>query len=179
MKLLISYSSGFGSTREVAEKISEILAQKDNFSVEVQSIDNVGSITDYDGLVVGTSVRADRPLANVRDFFATHKKELETKKLALFAVCLSANNQEGRERVIQDYLAQIVTRYPQIQFVSVEAFGGKIDFDKLNPVMKSLMKRVLQKTGLPSEGSIDTRDWDIIGEWAKQLTDKFSQNGTL
>jgi len=170
-KVLITYSSGYGTTKEVAERIAGIFEKRGGKDVTNESIDNVGDIDGYDVVIVGSSIRADRPLANVRDFFAKHNQLLSNKRVAIFAVCLSANCQDGRNKVKRKYISQITEKYPDIKPISVEAFGGKIDFDKLNPVMQQLMKRVLQKTGIPTMGSVDTRDWDFIDAWANRVYD--------
>lgn len=172
MNVLIAYSSGYGSTREVAEKIGDIFNDKGGVNVTVSSIDDVQEIHDYDAVIVGSSVRADKPLANVRDFFARHNQELTEKPVALFAVCLAANNQEGRDKVKREYLSHITEKYPDLKLIGKEAFGGKINFDQLNQVMKQLMKSVLIKTGIESEGTVDTRDWDFIETWAVEMHDK-------
>ena len=169
MKILIVYSSGYGSTKEVAERIGKILEEENSFKITVTSIDIVSSIQEYDGVIIGSSVRADLPLANVRDFIARERFVLPGKKVVFFAVCLSANCEEGRENIKSNFIRPIFDNYPEIKLLSNEAFGGKIDFDKLNPVMKSLMKRVLEKTGLPTNGSIDTRDWEFIDSWAMNI----------
>ena len=171
MKVLVTYSSGYGTTKEVSEKIAEILDENDALDVTVQSIDEVFDINEFDAVIVGSSVRADRPLANVRDFFARHNSALTKKHLAIFAVCLAANCSEGREKVKNEYISQITEKYPALKPISTEAFGGKIDFDQLNPVMQKLMKSVLVKTGIRTEGSIDTRNWDFIESWAIELRD--------
>ena len=168
MKVLLTYSSGFGTTKEVSEKIAEVLVDG-GIDVTIQSIDDVPNINEYDAVIVGSSVRADKPLANVRDFFARYNAELTKKHVAIFAVCLAANCQKGREKVKSEYISQITQRYPELNPISTEAFGGKIDFDHLNPVMQQLMKRVLVKTGIETEGSVDTRDWDFIESWAIEL----------
>jgi len=172
MKILVTFSSGLGSTEEVSQEIANVLAEDSHLKVEVISIDEVKSIGRYDSVIVGSSVRADRPLANVRDFFAAHRYELLKKKFALFAVCLAANNEEGRNKVKREYLSQILDKYPSLDPIGVEAFGGKINFDQLNPVMQGLMRHVLAKTGLPTTGSVDTRDWNFIRNWAKMLREK-------
>ena len=179
MKILITYSSGLGSTEEVSQEIANVLVEDSHFKVEVLSIDDVQNIDPYDSIIVGSSVRADRPLANVRDFFAAHRFELPKKKFALFAVCLAANNEEGRNKVKREYLSQILDKYPNLSPIGVEAFGGKINFDKLNPVMQSLMRHVLAKTGLPTTGSVDTRDWDFIRNWAKSIREKLTNDDRL
>jgi menaquinone-dependent protoporphyrinogen IX oxidase len=177
MKILIAYSSGMGSTEQVSQEIAKIIAEDSIFNVDVQSIDSIHDIHKYDSVIIGSSVRADRPLANVRDFFATYRQELSKKKVALFAVCLLANCADGREKVKREYLSQILDKYPELKPVAVEAFGGSIDFDKLNPVMQSLMYRVLEKTGIPAKGSVDTRDWNFIRAWASEVREKLKNDG--
>jgi menaquinone-dependent protoporphyrinogen IX oxidase len=175
MQILITYSSGYGTTREVAETIGQLLREEPLFQVEILSIDKVKSVRPYDAVVLGSSVRASHPLANVVDFLARHRHLLEEKQVAFFLVCLEANSEEGRCKVKQEHLPHLMERFPTIRPISSEAFGGKIDFNKLNPVMQSLMRRVLEKTSLPTEGSVDTRDWEFIKQWAIDLRNKLLQ----
>ncbi len=172
MKILVTYSSGYGTTREIAEKICQILQEENAFQVDIISIDEVVRINQYETVIVGSSVRAEHPLANVVDFIALHRHELEQKHVALFLVCLGANCEQGRKNIKDGYLPKLMSHFPRINPIAVEAFGGKIDFDKLNPVMQSLMRRVLEKNSLPNEGSVDTRDWDFIDNWAVALRAK-------
>lgn len=169
MKILVTYSSGYGTTQEVAEEIKTILSEEKSFEVDLISIDDVKDIRPYDSVVLGSSVRAEHPMANVIDFLALHRHELQDKAVAFFLVCLSANCELGREEVKNKFLPVFQQRFPQIKPVAAEAFGGKIDFNRLNPVMQNLMRRVLEKSGLPSEGSVDTRDWSYIRQWAAEL----------
>jgi len=172
MKTLVLFSSGYGATQEIANNIGTVLREDKEIQVEVASIDDVELIDEFDAVIVGSSVRAEHPTANVMDFIALHRHQLEHKKIAFFLVCLMANNQDGREKVKNDYMPYILDRYPNLHPISIEAFGGKIDFDKLNPVMQMLMERVLAKTGIPTVGSVDTRDWAFIKSWALQLREK-------
>ncbi len=172
MNILLAYSSGYGATQEISDKVGQILAEERSFHVQVQSMDQVTKVTDQDVIVLASSVRADMPLATILDFLARYRVELAEKKLAVFLVCLMANCTAGREKVKNEYLSVINEKYPELQFISAEAFGGKIDFDKLNPVMQMLMRRVLEKTGIPTQGSVDTRDWAFIAEWAQDLKEK-------
>ncbi|HNW58366.1 MAG TPA: flavodoxin domain-containing protein [bacterium] len=172
MQILITYSSGYGTTREVAEKIGQVLEAEPHFHVDLLSIEEVTSIRAYDAVVLGSSVRASHPMANVVDFLALHRHQLEEKQVAIFLVCLEANSEEGRCKVRQEHLLLLLDHFPTIHPISAEAFGGKIDFAKLNPVMQSLMRRVLEQTSLPTEGSVDTRDWAFIEQWATDLREK-------
>jgi len=175
MKVLILYSSGYGATKEVSQEIGRIIEKEQGFQTTVQSIDKANGIAKYDAIVVGSSVRADRPLANVRDFFARYRYILPEKKIALFAVCLTAKDAKGKEKVEKEYISQITNKYPKLELLKIGAFGGKIDFDKLNPVMKELMVRVLEKTDIPTTGSVDTRDWAYIHKWALDLRERLAK----
>ncbi len=168
MQILVTYSSGYGTTREISEEISKIL-KNSHKKIDVKSVDDVKNISPYDCVIIGSSVRADRPMANVRDFFWLHSQALCQKKVAMFAVCLTASNDKGRQKVREEYLKPFLKKFPKIKPIDLAAFGGKINFDQLNPVMQSLMKRVLAKTGLPTKGSIDTRDWTQIKNWALKI----------
>ena len=174
MKVLILYSSGYGATKEISQEIGRMLEKEKGVQVVVQPIDQANAIAKYNAIIIGSSVRADRPLANVRDFFARYRYILPEKKIALFAVCLTAKDAKGREKVEMEYISQITDKYPKLQPVKIGAFGGKIDFDQLNPVMKELMVHVLEKTGIPTTGSVDTRDWAYIHEWSLDLRKKLT-----
>jgi len=174
-KIIVLYSSGYGTTKEVSEEIAKIIARETLFDVKSEAIDNVCDIEQYSALIIGTSVRADKPLANVRDFIAVHHAELLAKELAFFIVCLTANSPRGRRKVLDEYIPQLTADYNHIQPISVAAFGGKIDFDKLNPVMQSLIQHVYAKTGIESTGSVDVRDWAMIRSWAVDLQKKLKQ----
>ncbi len=168
-KTLIIYSSGYGTTKEVAETIGKLISENNSTSVELQLIDSPQNLDSFDTIIIGTSIRADNLLANTRDFISANKSLLKDKKLAMFILCLTANSLEGQEKIITTYTQQLKDHYPDLDFKSIAAFGGKIDFQRLNPVMQSLILQVFKKTGVSSNGSVDTRNWDNIKIWASQL----------
>jgi menaquinone-dependent protoporphyrinogen IX oxidase len=174
MKVLLTFSSGYGTTKEVAEEIANVFQNEYQLQVDLQPIDDMARLSDYDVIVVGSSVRADNPLANTSDFFALHNKELLKKKFALFMVCLTAGTAEGKIKVKRDYLSKILLKYPALSPIGVEAFGGRIDFAKLNPVMQQLVKTVMRKAGVCPDASLDARNWDEIRQWARVLAEKIN-----
>ena len=172
IKILITYCSGYGATFEIAQKVGDFLALESSLSVHVEPIQYGQNIDEYDVVIVGSSVRADKVLAITRDFFAEHYDTLLQKKVAFFLVSLTANSPEGREKVKKEFFPQITDKFPKINYLAMAAFGGKIDFNRLNPVMQNLVRHVLAKTGLDTNGSIDTRDWNYITNWARSLCDE-------
>ncbi|MBN1481517.1 hypothetical protein EH223_04065 [candidate division KSB1 bacterium] len=168
-EVLVTYSSGYGATKEVAEEIAKILSDQLQCKVVSKSIHECEGIQDYDAVILGASIRAERPLANARDFFSKHKYELAQKKLAIFVVSITASIPAGVEIAKKRYASQLHNRYPWLSPMSIAAFGGKVDFSKLNPVMQNLVRNVMQEKGVRGNGSFDARNWDDIRAWAKQI----------
>lgn len=178
-EILVAYSSGYGATKEVAEEIAKVLAEQLECNITTKSIHECDDINGYDAIVLGSSVRADKPLANARDFFSIHRHDLSRKKLALFVVSITASTPDGIEIAKRDYATQLHDRYPWLAPMSVAAFGGKVDFSKLNPVMQSLVRNVMKEKGVGGNGSFDARNWDDIREWAGKLAFQFKKLSTV
>ncbi|MBD3374201.1 hypothetical protein GF406_04130 [candidate division KSB1 bacterium] len=169
MNVLITYSSGYGTTREIAESIAKTLRQEQELKVEIKPIEQVEEVKSYQAVVLGSSIRADKPLANTRDFMALYHHQLASKKFAIFLVSLSAMTPEGREKVRRNYLSQILDPYPNVQPLKIGILAGKIDFTKLNPVMQNLVRHIIRKLNVPVDGSLDARNWQMIETWGKEL----------
>lgn len=174
-KVLVTYSSGYGATKEVAEEVAQIISNHKEFRVDIKNIDDLGTVNAYDVVVVGSSVRADKPLANTRDFFSEHRYELKKKRVALFVVSITAAAPRGVDAAKTQLSTHLLDHYPWISPVSIAAFGGKIDFEQLNPVMQSLVRNVMKEKGVNGNGSFDARNWDDIRAWAKQLAYKLKE----
>ena len=174
-EILITYSSGYGATKEIAEEIAQILNEQLNCHITSKGIHECDNVNGYDAIVLGSSVRADKPLANARDFFSTYRYNLGQKKLALFIVSITASTPAGVDIAKKEYVTQLHERYPWLSPTSVAAFGGKVDFEKLNPVMQSLVRNVMKEKGVNGNGSFDARNWDDIRSWAKQLAFLFNE----
>jgi menaquinone-dependent protoporphyrinogen IX oxidase len=179
MNILIVYSSGYGTTRDIAFEIGKILSQHETLNVTLKPVDEIEHLGHYDFVMVGSSIRADKLLANTRDFLSRFHLELATKNVALFLVCLSAMTTEGQRKVYREYVPQITETYPDIKPISIKAFAGKIDFNRLNPVMKNLVKYVLLKLDIPSKHSVDARNWQQIQNWAEQIRERLVKESNL
>ena len=54
MKILVAYSSKYGATAEIAEKIGQILRQAD-FQVDVLHVKNIKDATLYNAIILGSA----------------------------------------------------------------------------------------------------------------------------
>lgn len=171
MSVLVIYSSAFGSTKKVASRIASSLRDS-QFPVTLQSVDETHSLKGYDTVIIGSSIRASRILANVRDFIARFKIELSEKNLFFFVVCLTAKCEKGRDKAKREYINPVFAKYPSIKPLSIEAFGGKIETKTFNPVMQKIMRRVVDQAGLPRDTDIDLTDDGSIENWIKDIKQK-------
>jgi menaquinone-dependent protoporphyrinogen oxidase len=158
-KILVAYASKAGSTGEVAKAIGQALCDG-SVAVDVEPVREVGDLSGYGAVVVGSAVRMGRRLPEATKFIEAHRAILDQVPTAYFLCCgtLQDDTEENR-REAASWLApvrQIVTP------VSEGLFAGKIDFDKL-----SFLDRTIAKMVGSTEG--DWRDWDAIHAWADGL----------
>lgn len=163
-KCLVVYASKVGSTREVAEKVGEILTQK-GVRVEVCSVRQVRNLEGYDAVVLGTAIRMFKPLGQMMAFVKRHKNKLAKLPTAAFTVGLAMKNgdEKGRGDATK-YAAPFIEAVGNAK--SVAYFGGKLDLNTLSPVWRIMMTKMVEND--PSSIG-DFRDWNAIQAWAGSL----------
>ena len=182
-KVLIAYGTRTGCTEEISQKIADALEQK-GFSSDLLNLGEVKSkkwppLSDYNGIIVGTSIRATMWTKGVKSFLNKHKEGLTKKeqKFGMFSVGLYAvtNVEESRTMV-----ADKLKNKHDLEADLHDAFGGTIDLSEnssIGKVTKSILKAAaegMQKDmGLEfdKEGCNDFRDWDRITKFAEDFAD--------
>lgn len=180
-KALIVYGTRTGVTANTSEVIADELKKG---SLEVKVVDakkeKVKDISEYDLVVVGSGIQIGKWTGEAEDFLKKHQKELESKKLALFVCCGSANPlSEGEQRTKemetgkQKYLVEKATQY-NLKPVALGYFGGCYDFNKMSWLFKKTLgslKPKLEAAGYKAteDGAYDLRNLDEIRAWAKEL----------
>src|SRR5215204_53294 len=90
MKVLVSAASKYGATSEIAEKIANTLREAlsergglggDDVVVDVVSAEQVGSVEDYDAVVLGSAVYAGHWLESARELVERHEWLLEARRV--------------------------------------------------------------------------------------------------
>lgn len=173
MKILVAYASGYGATGEVAREIADILGRR--HLVDLQPLGRVRSVDRYEAVVIGSSLRAGRWLGAMSRFVSRFHEALAERPLAVFAVALTARTREGSRRVLSEALPKLLGQYPQIKPIATEAFGGVLNYDRYNPLIRSIMRKVAAQEGLPTSGFQDYRDWEAIRQWAEKLAEQLAE----
>ncbi len=184
-KALIVYGTRYGATASTSEEIAGI-HRNEGFDVRVVNAkeEKVRDIAECDLVIVGSGIQINRWTGEAEDFLKKFRKELAKKKVALFVSCGSASQalseQEGKPdpigRARRKYLEEKAAKY-NLQPVALGLFGGVYDFNrwpwwagKAKPMAKQQLDAAGFKETKP--GIYDTRDWNAIRNWAKELAQK-------
>lgn len=156
MNTIIIYTSSNKCTRRAVEE----LAQK--LSGEVQTIDIRYSynkeLDDFDRIVVGGSVRGQKVMHRINQFYMDYMHVLRTKEIGLF-VCFSGDMELAQEEIKYAFPEELH------QLAKTEAvFTEQIDFSSMNLIKKFFFGKI---SGLRAKES--TLDNDAIDRFASQM----------
>jgi menaquinone-dependent protoporphyrinogen IX oxidase len=194
-KALIVYGTRFGATTGTSEEIANIL-RTEGLDVRVVNAkkEKIRDISEYDLIIVGSGMMIDRWTGEPEQFLKKFQKELAKKKVALFvssgSQALIEHDRKFEEfhfggktnvllgaeaigRARKKYLEEKAAKY-NLQPVALGLFGGIWDYNrapwwagKAMAISKPKMAEAGFKETQP--GVYDTRDWNAIRSWAKEL----------
>jgi menaquinone-dependent protoporphyrinogen oxidase len=156
-KILITYATTGGSTREIAEFMKKALDEK-GLDAELMPCKQVKDLAGYTGVVLGFPLYMFQMNGDARGFLNKHQKALQTLPVAVFAGGPFGEDASKGLDEIEKNLANLLAKFTWMHPVSVKLVGGKFDPAHLKfpynliPAMKSLP---------PS----DLRDWDDMRAW--------------
>ena len=153
-RILVAYATKHGSTREVADAVAATL-QRRGLAVDTRPADEVDSLDDYDGVVLGGALYTGRLHRDARRFLKTHRSALAGLPLAVFAMgprTTEADDVAGSRAQLDRALAAV----PEVEPVSVAIFGGVLDPEQLR----------FPFSRMPAS---DARNWDAILDWAGEV----------
>ena len=178
-KVLIAYGTRTGCTEEISQKLADALKQKE-ISSDLLNLGEVKSkkwpsLSDYDGIIVGTSIRATMWTKGVKSFLNKNKEELNKKdqKFGMFSVGLYAVTEVEESRVM---IADKLKNKHDLEADLNDAFGGMMDLSEdstmgkaTKSIMKAAAKGMQEDMGveIDKEGCNDFRDWDRIAKFAE------------
>ena len=182
MRALVVFGTRYGATTGTSEEIAKVL-REEGFDVKAANAkkEKIKSISEYELVIVGSGMQMGKWTGEANDFLKKFQKELEQKKLAIFASTMkTVSEREGKtEDVAQMRKAALENKIAQYDLhpISLGFFGGVLDYNKMGFLFKRTMgflKPQLEKDGFrETEPDVyDLRDWDEIRNWTKELAKK-------
>lgn len=161
-RILVTYATRAGATREVAEFIAQVLRVA-GAEVDVRLARQVFDLSVYDSVVLGTAIRRGHPLPEAIGFAQRHQVELRGMPVAYFTLGVTMIEDTPQNRQAATEFVQPLLHIKQP--VSLGLFAGKVDHTRLSQPIRFFLSFV--KAGPMSDG--DHRDWTLIRRWADEL----------
>jgi len=162
--ILVSYASKYGATKEIAEKIGEVLRQA-GLRVDVYPVDGMRDPSSYKAIILGSAIYVGKWQKEAVEFLKVNEKILASRLVWLFS---SGPTGEGDPvELVEDVrlppaLQPVVDRiHPR----DIAVFHGYINPDKINFIEKWSIKSLVKKP------IGDFRDWDAITAWATSIAE--------
>ncbi|MDO8056828.1 MAG: flavodoxin domain-containing protein [Candidatus Hermodarchaeota archaeon] len=180
LQVLIVYGTTFGATKGTSEEIAKIL-RKENFDTKIVNLqeEKLKDLSEYDLIIVGSSLANCRWNSQAEDFLKRFHKELKHKELALFVSSVSpiAEREGNTDEVAKTRKIALEDKISKhnLNPIMTGLFGGVLNYNKMGFLTRKSMeiafKERLQNTGFKEvePGVYDLRDWDQIRNWARNL----------
>ncbi len=162
MKVLVVYASRHGTTAAIAARIADRLVEA-GAVVELQSIDQVKALDDFDAVVFGAPVYNQSWPPEANGFVAAQREALAARPLWLFSVGSFGDTKRVMGRATHKQPKDIVQIRAELQPLEYRVFKGVIRKHQW-PFWPRVFFRALG-------GHFDDHpDWPTIDAWAEQMT---------
>ena len=161
--ILVVYASEFGTTREIAEEIGQMLSDPETH-VDVRQIFDVRDLAPYDAAVVGSAIYNGAWLPEAVDFLRFYEAMLSAIPVAYFVVSMTMRSDTPANRqTVLEYLSPLQRAAPTVHPVHIGLFAGRMNYHNL-----PLLLRVYFwfRAHFPSG---DFRNRSAIQKWVRQI----------
>ncbi len=168
-RILVTYASKYGSTRQISERIAEVLRQSGT-QVDVLPVTDITGLDSYHAVILGSAVYIGKWMKSAGEFLLRHAEVLSERPVWIFS---SGPTGEGDAVALLDGWRLPADQEPLINRIGprgLAVFHGNIDAGRLNWVEKTSVKALKKPFG-------DFRDWSVITAWANSIAETLSPFG--
>ena len=162
--ILVAYASKYGATKEIAEKIGEVLCQA-GLQADVFPVDGTLDITPYQAIILGSAIYIGKWQKEAVEFLQVNEKILASRPVWIFS---SGPTGEGDPVELVEGLRFPIALQPVVDRIhprDIAVFHGFINPDKINFIEKWSIKSLVKKP------FGDFRNWDAITAWATSIAE--------
>jgi menaquinone-dependent protoporphyrinogen oxidase len=165
--VLVAYASKYGATREIAERICQVL-NASGLVADAEPIHEIRDLTPYTAVVLGSAIYAGQWMGEAIAFLKEHELLLARRPVWFFS---SGPTGEGDPvELLKGW------RFPEahkalserIQPRDTTVFHGALQMNRLNFAEKLIVKGVKAPVG-------DFRDWQAVTTWAERIAEALTQ----
>lgn len=189
-KILITYYSESGSTKEIAKVIFNTIS---NYQVDVLEVTKVEHLN-YDGIIIGTPNMYGKPAPRIIKFLKQHEDKLQTISIHIFFSCMDCyldNEMENhqieiytdsnlskeikemetmnsweRSHAVTTYLTNLMDIVPTLNISSIAFFKGRLQFKSLSFFNSMVMRAICLMNRNIKQGDYYKRQ--DVETWIKQ-----------
>ena len=162
MRVLVGYASRFGSTREIAMRIADIVRAHGS-EVDIRSVEEITDVDPYDAVIFGSGVYDGSWTAEATEFVRRHAPVLMRKPVWLFTVGSFGDRHPVVGALIKKEPKEIGEFEQAIRPRGYRVFAGVIDLDHWPAWGRLLFRALGGNTG-------DNREWLDIEAWAEKIS---------
>ena len=168
-KVLVAYASKYGATKEIAEKIGEVLKQE-GLQADVLPVKTVKNLSAYKAVVIGSAVYIANWRKEAANFLKANEKLLSERPVWLFSSGPAGDGNPVEKLKGWRFPTGLQPVADRIKPRDNTVFFGEYNAAKMNFIEKWMMKNVKSPVG-------DFRDWDAITKWATGIADTLKKLG--
>jgi menaquinone-dependent protoporphyrinogen oxidase len=169
--VLIAYSTTDGHTRAICERIARGL-ELHGVTARLRPVPECSDadVAASNVIVIGASIRYGKHKPEVAAFVARHRAALQGRPNALFSVNVVARKPQKNQPQTNPYfkrLLQQIAWQPQL----AEVFAGRIDYSRLGPVDRTMIRFIMWLTQGPTDPtrSFEFTDWQRVDDFAARV----------
>jgi menaquinone-dependent protoporphyrinogen oxidase len=167
--ILVIYASKYGATKEIAEKIGDVLRHA-GLQADVFPVDGTLDITPYKAIILGSAIYIGKWQKEAVEFLRANENILAKRSVWIFS---SGPTGEGDPVELVEGVRLPAALQPmadRIQPRDIAVFHGYINADKLNAIEKWSIKSLVKKP------FGDFRDWAAITSWATSIAETLGES---
>ena len=182
-KILIAYGTRYGATATTSEEIAKVLREQGHEVVVVNlKKEKIRDISNFDLVIIGSGMKMDMWTGEAKGFLKKYSNELKKRKVAIFvssggrALMEYKGEHDELNRKTKKYLEDKASKYG-LNPISMTMFGGVWDYNQIGKMFRKFLDAERENfvgAGIKETepGVYDTRNWDEIRNWAKDLANK-------
>lgn len=156
MTTLLLYGSKYGSTKETANRIADVLTGR-GLEVDVRTTLSEPDLRQYDSAVIGSAIYAGRWRRPLRHFLRSNAKQLKDMPLWLFSV-----GPLGDPPTPHDIPKDALYGLEELAARGHELMPGVLDSAHLSFGDRAVIRALNVSDG-------DYRDWSAVTAWAEDV----------